>query len=158
PDRIDVKPSLIWSRLHVRLTSSSIFSRPSLYWSHSHGKSRFGRSEPYMVPLSVFSWSAKKYGVIGARTASAAMPTITAVPSEPLSTVTQRVSAPPPVGTQQPTSAACGHGMSLRIGTTISDAHTTLSLNVPMRAIWFTGLPWYFRRCEPSSMAHRADV
>ena len=53
----------------------------------------------------------------------------------PLSTFAQRVTAPTPVGTQQPTSAACGHGMSWRIGTTISDAHTTLSLNVPSRAI-----------------------
>ena len=54
---------------------------------------------------------------------------------EPLSTFAQRVTAPTPVGTQQPTSAACGHGMSLRIGTTISAAQTTCSLNVPMRAI-----------------------
>ena len=34
----------------------------------------------------------------------------------PASTSAQRVTAPTPVGTQQPTSAACGHGISLRIG------------------------------------------
>src|SRR5438128_4787050 len=42
----------------------------------------FGRTEPYMVPRSVFSWSAIMYGVIGARTFMAAMPTMTAVQSD----------------------------------------------------------------------------
>ena len=54
----------------------------------------------------------------------------------PASTSAQRVTAPTPVGTQQPTSAACGHGISLRIGTSISAGHTTRSEKVPMRAIW----------------------
>ena len=54
----------------------------------------------------------------------------------PASTSAQRVTAPTPVGTQQPTSAACGHGISLRIGTSISAGHTTCSEKVPMRAIW----------------------
>src|SRR5215813_14814377 len=40
-----------------------------------------GRTEPYIVPLRVFSWRAMAYGVMGARTAMAAMPTMTATPA-----------------------------------------------------------------------------
>ena len=54
----------------------------------------------------------------------------------PASTSAQRVTAPTPVGTQQPMSAACGHGISFRMGTSISAGHTTCSEKVPMRAIW----------------------
>ena len=49
-----------------------------------------------MVPVSVFSCSAKKYGVMGARHASAAMPTITAVPPARMaSTICSVVCSPP---------------------------------------------------------------
>jgi hypothetical protein len=59
----------------------------------------------------------------------------------PASTFAHEVTAPTPVGTQQPTRAACGHGISLRMGTSISDGQTTASEKVPMRAIWFTFCP-----------------
>ena len=74
----------------------------------------------------------------------------------PASTFAQEVTAPTPVGTQQPTSAACGHGISLRIGTSISEGQTTNSENVPIRAIWLMFWPLRVRRCEPSSMVQRA--
>ena len=53
----------------------------------------------------------------------------------PASTLAQWVTAPTPVGTQQPMRAACAQGMSLRIGTSISAGQTTYSQKVPMRAI-----------------------
>jgi hypothetical protein len=62
------------------------------------------------------------------------------------------------VGTQHPISAACGHGMSLRIGTSISAAHTTFSEKVPIRAIWLMGRPLWLTRWVPSSMSQRGDV
>ncbi|OGL00278.1 MAG: hypothetical protein A3E31_14985 [Candidatus Rokubacteria bacterium RIFCSPHIGHO2_12_FULL_73_22] len=75
----------------------------------------------------------------------------------PASTPAQRVTAPTPVGTQQPISAACGHGISSRIGTSISAGQTTASENVPMRAIWKMSWPLRVSRVVPSSMAQRTD-
>ena len=72
---------------------------------------------------------------------------------EPASILAWRVTAPTPVATQQPTSAACGQGMSLRIGTSISDGTTTCSLNVPMRAIWLTPVAPCDSRKVPSNNA-----
>src|SRR6266446_5206125 len=76
----------------------------------------------------------------------------------PASTFAQEVTAPTPVGTQQPTRAACGHGISLRIGTSISAGQTTDSEKVPIRAIWLMFWPLWVRRWEPSSIAQRADL
>jgi hypothetical protein len=45
------------------------------------------------------------------------------------------MTAPTPVATLQPMMAACVHGRSLRTETTCSAGHTTISENVPMRAI-----------------------
>jgi len=73
----------------------------------------------------------------------------------PGSTSAQRVTAPTPVGTQQPSSAACGHGISLRIGTSCSAGHTTCSANVPMRAICLMSSPLRFSRCVPSNNTQR---
>ena len=73
----------------------------------------------------------------------------------PASTSAQRVTAPTPVGTQQPTSAACGHGMSWRIGTRCSAGHTTCSEKVPMRAIWFRPWPLTDIRWVPSNSTKR---
>ena len=69
---------------------------------------------------------------------------------EPASILAWRVTAPTPVATQQPTRAACGHGMSLRIGTTISSGTTTSSAKVPMRAIWLMPWPLCLMRRVPS--------
>ena len=69
---------------------------------------------------------------------------------EPASILAWRVTAPTPVATQQPTRAACGHGMSLRIGTTISSGTTTSSAKVPMRAIWLMSWPLCLMRKVPS--------
>src|SRR5213595_3640571 len=96
----------------------------------------------------------------------------------PASTRAQRVTAPTPVGTAQPISAACGQGISLAIGTSISAGHTTDSANVPRRAIWLMSclgahdglgkrpearhlvdvLPVAVRRWVPSSMTKRGEV
>jgi hypothetical protein len=73
----------------------------------------------------------------------------------PASTSAQRVTAPTPVGTQQPTRAACGQGMSFRIGTSCSAGHTTFSENVPMRASWLRPSPLRDRRGVPSNMTQR---
>ena len=53
-------------------------------------------------------------------------------------------------------SAACGHGISLRTGTSISVGHTTDSANVPMRAIWKMSCPSRWSRQVPSSIIQRA--
>jgi len=74
----------------------------------------------------------------------------------PASTCAHRVTAPTPVGTQQPISAACGQGISLRIGTSISAGQTTDSAKVPMRAIWKMSWPSRLRRQVPSSIIQRA--
>ena len=76
----------------------------------------------------------------------------------PASTCAQRVAAPTPVGTAQPISAACGQGMSLEMGTSISAGHTTDSAKVPRRAIWLMSCPLRRRRCVPSSMTKRAEA
>ena len=73
----------------------------------------------------------------------------------PASTSAQRVTAPTPVGTQQPISAACGHGMSVRIGTSCSAGHTTFSANVPIRASWFSPSPLRDSRGVPSNITKR---
>jgi hypothetical protein len=67
----------------------------------------------------------------------------------------RRVTAPTPVGTQQPSSAACGHGIAFWIGTSCSAGHTTCSANVPMRAIWLMPSTPRRSRCVPSNMTQR---
>src|SRR5439155_1569836 len=76
----------------------------------------------------------------------------------PASTWAQRVTAPTPVGTAHPIRAACGQGMSVEIGTSISAGHTTCSANVPRRANWLMSCPLRRRRCVPSSMTKRHSM
>ena len=73
----------------------------------------------------------------------------------PASTSAQRVTAPTPVGTQQPISAAWGHGISLRMGPSISAGHTTFSAKVPIRASWLSPSPLRDRRGVPSNITQR---
>jgi hypothetical protein len=75
---------------------------------------------------------------------------------DPASTLAALVTAPTPVGTEQPLRAAWGNGMSLRIGISISDGQTTYSEKVPMRAIWKISCPLWRSRWVPSSMPQRA--
>ena len=68
-------------------------------------------------------------------TLSPTPPQPTTSTDEPASTLAWRMTAPTPVATLQPMMAACVHGRSLRTDTTCSAGHTTISENVPMRAI-----------------------
>src|SRR5262249_4418781 len=76
----------------------------------------------------------------------------------PDSTWAHRVTAPTPVGTQQPSSAACAQGISFRIGTSISAGQTTRSPKVPIRPIWSMPRPFRRSRYVSSSCIPRAAV
>ena len=69
---------------------------------------------------------------------------------DPGRTFAWRTTAPTPVATLQPTSAACAHGISSRMRTRFSSEQATDSPNVPMRAIWLTAVPFMASRVVPS--------